>query len=470
MTHDELERLVTQEGRPVLLALLQDRMHLRALRERRRDDIVDDQGTPYRTVELGHQRTVGTIFGQLTIDRLAYRHRGQPNLYAADAQLNLPDGGHSLELRRLAAYEVARGSFDQAHTALLCHTGQRIGKRQLEQLARRDAADVDAFYAQGTPHTAPATDVLVLTADGTGITVRPDALRPATAKAAAKAAADGITGPRPNRARMAEVVAVYDLTPEPRTAADIIAPPAHRKTTPAPTARDKWLTASITDDLDQVIAAGIAEGLRRDPGQKRPWVALVDGNHQQIDAINSHARAHGLTIPILIDLLHVLGYLHDAAVAVHHGDRDAARPWTAGQARQILDGKAKAVAAVLTALAADAQLTAHQRRPVDACVSYLTNLAPYLDYPTALTRGWPIATGVIEGACRWLVKDRMAITGAKWGLGSAEAVLKLHALLANDDFEEYWAFHTRQEQLRLHTSRYSTPTRTSLGPMPLSLS
>jgi hypothetical protein len=79
----------------------------------------------------------------------------------------------------------------------------------------------------------------------------------------------------------------------------------------------------------------------------------------------------------------------------------------------------------------------------------------YLDYPTALKQGWPIATGIIEGACRHLVKDRMDLTGARWGLHGAEAVLKLRALRCNDDFDAYWRYHLAQEQRRIHRSRYA---------------
>ena len=80
-----------------------------------------------------------------------------------------------------------------------------------------------------------------------------------------------------------------------------------------------------------------------------------------------------------------------------------------------------------------------QKSPVvsfgaDRCAAYLLNKAPYLRYHTALAKGWPIATGVIEGACRHLVKDRMDLTGARWGLEGAEAVLKLRALRSNGDF------------------------------------
>jgi hypothetical protein len=68
--------------------------------------------------------------------------------------------------------------------------------------------------------------------------------------------------------------------------------------------------------------------------------------------------------------------------------------------------------------------------------------------------GWPIATGVIEGACRYLVKDRLAITGARRGLPGAEAVLLLRTVITNGDFEAYWKFHLQQEHQRTHTNRY----------------
>jgi hypothetical protein len=80
---------------------------------------------------------------------------------------------------------------------------------------------------------------------------------------------------------------------------------------------------------------------------------------------------------------------------------------------------------------------------------------PDLDYPTALARGWPIATGVIEGACRHLVRDRMDRTGARWGLSGAEAILKLRALHSNGDFDAYWAYHLAQEQQRVHANHYA---------------
>lgn len=100
-------------------------------------------------------------------------------------------------------------------------------------------------------------------------------------------------------------------------------------------------------------------------------------------------------------------------------------------------------------------LSKQTRTKADACATYLTNKADYLDYPQALAAGWPVASGVIEGTCRYLVADRMDITGARWSVEGAEAILRLRAVRANDDFDEYWRFHLANEQQRVHESRYA---------------
>jgi hypothetical protein len=100
--------------------------------------------------------------------------------------------------------------------------------------------------------------------------------------------------------------------------------------------------------------------------------------------------------------------------------------------------------------AAAGGLPAAKRKTMEKAARYLEAKAPYLDYPTALANGWPISTGVIEGACRYLVKDRMAITGARWGIQTAEAILQLRALHANGDFDAYWAYHLQREHQRNH--------------------
>ena len=125
------------------------------------------------------------------------------------------------------------------------------------------------------------------------------------------------------------------------------------------------------------------------------------------------------------------------------------------KARHVLEGKAGIVAASVRRKATRLHLEPSQREGADRCADYLLAKRPYLDYPTALTTGSPIATGVIEGACRHLVKDRMDITGARWGLAGAEAILTLRALITNGDFDQYWTFHLAQEHRRVHAERYA---------------
>ena len=98
---------------------------------------------------------------------------------------------------------------------------------------------------------------------------------------------------------------------------------------------------------------------------------------------------------------------------------------------------------------------------MDRCIRYLKNLKPCLHYDKALADGLPIATGVIEGACRHLIADRFDITGARWSLPGAEALLKLRAIRTSGDLDTYWAFHEDQEFVRNHASHYvnATPPR-----------
>jgi hypothetical protein len=94
------------------------------------------------------------------------------------------------------------------------------------------------------------------------------------------------------------------------------------------------------------------------------------------------------------------------------------------------------------------RLPTSARKPVEQAIAYFRRNESFMDYPLFLAAGLPIATGVIEGTCRHLVQDRMGITGARWDLPGAEAILKLRALHSSGDWDDYWRFHERQEALR----------------------
>jgi len=473
LQHGELEEQLDVRGRELLRQLFRDRLELTSAREERRHDVTGEDGVRRTRAERGRTRPLVTRFGQVTVSRMAYRSPGRGNVHPLDAALNLPEEKHSHGLRKLAAVEAARGSIEAAGDAVARATGVRIGKRQLEELARRAAAHVEAFYLFRVIDPGPEGWPLVLTFDGKGIVMLPEALRPATAKAAAAAQGKLATrlspGEKNGRKRMAELACVYDAAPVPRTPEEVISTPAQKRTknkTQArkgkgkgkprePQARGKWLTASVTDDIPAVIAAAFDEAERRDPQHKRERAVLIDGNNTQIEAVTAEAARRDVTVTIVIDFIHVLEYLWKAAWSFSGKGEPAAEVWVADQARKILHGKAAQVAAGIRRRATTYGYSPAERADADECARYLDNKHDYLDYATALANGWPIATGIIEGACRHIVKDRMDITGARWGLEGAEAILKLRAVIASGDFEDYWRFHLRREHERIHHARYS---------------
>jgi hypothetical protein len=473
LQHADLEEQLDVRGRELLRQLLQDRLDLTAAREVRRYDVAGEDGVVRTRAERGRARPLMTRFGQVTVSRIAYRSPGRPDVHPADAALNLPEEKHSHGLRKLTAVESARGSMADARAAVARATGVTIGKRQLEEMARRAAAHVAAFYAWRLIEPGPEGWPLVLTFDGKGIVMLPEALRPATARAAESAEGKLATrlspGEKNGRKRMCEVAGVYDAAPVPRTPEEIISTPAQKREKKKkaqdgkrkkkgkprePQARGKWLAASVTEDIPAVIAAAFDEAERRDPGHQREWAVLIDGNNTQIDAVTAEAARRGVTVTIVIDFIHVLEYIWKAAWSFFGKGEPAAEEWVADQARKILHGKARQVAAGIRRRATTYGYSPAERAGADEAARYLDNKNDYLGYDTALQKGWPIATGIIEGACRHLVKDRMDITGARWGLEGAEAILRLRALIANGDFEEYWRYHLRREHERIHHAKY----------------
>ena len=187
MTHDQLEELVRTQGRELERQLLQDHLDLRALRE---EQALPAKGEARRVegrgrIERGHERMLATVFGPVTVRRLAYRAPGQPHLYPAGVALSLPAGRHSHGLRRAAVCEAVRGSCDTAKAVTGWRCGRVAGKRQIEELVQAAAVDTGDFCAQRVPVPCTSEVLLVLSADGKGIVMRPEGLRPATRRAAA---------------------------------------------------------------------------------------------------------------------------------------------------------------------------------------------------------------------------------------------------------------------------------------------
>ncbi len=184
---------------------------------------------------------------------------------------------------------------------------------------------------------------------------------------------------------------------------------------------------------------------------------LVDGQEKQLDIVYGCIKRYGVDVVVIQDFIHVLEYLWKAAYCFHAEGSEQAEQWVMERALRILHGQASALAAGMRRSATWQGLLPDERKAVDKCAGYLLKNKSRLEYAKALESGWPIATGVIEGACRYLVKDRLEITGARWSLEGAEAVLKLRALHASGDLENYMQFHRQQERQRNYPDGYGIP-------------
>lgn len=467
MTHSELEALIEKRVREVARKLYEEQL---ALREGgpAAEAVVGEDG-----VERTHQRRrpirLVTTLGEVEVERVGYGQRDVDSRFPLDATLNLPPTSYSLGLRRKLAYEAAKDSFDDAIEAVELATGVLVPKRQAEEEVRRAAVDFDAFYATRNAAANEETGgLLILSTDGKGVSMRREALRPATRKAAEerrpRLEKRVSKGEKTETRRMAQVAAVYSIEPYVRTAAAIagtlgpaaVKSPAELQARPKPVNKRVW--ASVRSDAWDVIEAAFEEADRRDPERRKRHVALVDGGEHQLEGVLlccGKARTH---VTVILDIIHVLEYLWGASNALFGEGKPETEAWVTERLLRLLRGEVVGVAAGMRSSATKRALPPGRRQAVDRCANYLLKYAEYLRYDEYLAAGFPISTGVIEGACRYLVKDRMDITGARWGLDGAEAVLRLRAIKASGDFDAYWAFHEQQELRRNHLAHYAHET------------
>jgi hypothetical protein len=183
---------------------------------------------------------------------------------------------------------------------------------------------------------------------------------------------------------------------------------------------------------------------------------LVDGQREQLRRIKIAAKKAKASVTIVLDVVHVLEYLWRAAYAFHAEGSEDAETWVRDRLLALLTGTSGGGVARSIRLMADRRsLEPSAAKAVEKCAGYLSANSRLLHYDAALRDGLPIATGVIEGACRHLIQDRLGRTGARWSLVGAEAVLRLRALRSSGDFEDYWTFHLAKEHERNHRSRYA---------------
>ncbi len=467
MRHSELEKFVSVEGRELMRRLFEEHLKTRGLGDVGKSIIGSDGvARNYRQIS---QRILITVFGKIKIERLGYSKPGKSSIFPLDSDLNLPADAYSHGIRRFIAYESSGSSFSEVVDSVARNTGITIHKRQVEGLSQKSAQDFDNYYEQicSLKNLNEVNDLplLIMTTDGKGIVVRKDDLREQTkqrlAVARKKLNKRVSRGEKKNRKRMATVASVYNIAKFIRKPEEICAELSfdykeRKKKRPRPQAKRVW--ASLEKTQEEVIEEIFNEALRRDSKNAKKWACLVDGDKKQLGIIRRQIKKHAVSVVIILDIIHVIEYLWKAARVFHEEASQEAEKWVTNRLLEILRGKSGFVAGGMRRSATLIKIKKTDRAPIDVCANYLLKNSEYLHYNEYLKQGLPIATGVIEGACRHLIKDRMDITGARWSLKGAEAILKLRSLKASRDFDDYWEFHEQQELFRNHHSRYADST------------
>jgi hypothetical protein len=412
------------------------------------------EGRIVRRLPERHDRRYVSIFGELIIDRVAYGTReGQKIEHVPlDQRLGLPEGEFSYVLEDWGQRLGLKGSFAEAGQSLEMLLGLRVGVRALERMNRVVAGHARSFQASLEP-PAPGEEgpLMVVTADGKGVPMRrppQDEPRPHHRRT---------KGEKANKKQMACVGAVYSIKPFVRKAEDIIDEVLrHEKAKQRPVPQHKHVWAEMTREVEGQPPVTAKEGLfcrltdeltARNLGDDRPVICLMDGERALWDAQAVYfPEAVGV-----LDLFHVLERLWAVAHCFHKEGSDEAKGFVEQRLRDLLQGRVGYVIGGLRRRLKVGKLSGQRRQVVRSALEYLGNNKAHMRYDEYLAAGYPIGSGVAEGACRHLVKDRMEQTGMRWTVEGAQAMLHVRALYLNDQWEEFHEHRVEREQDRLYT-------------------
>ncbi len=393
--------------------------------------------------------TYYSVVGKVAFTRHYFIAPGQAGGCPLDAAVSLPPRCYSDLLREWATYGSTDGSYRERGTALAHILGLPVSVQALETAVAEDARDVDRFYERPPrPVVAPAATILVVQADGKGVPqVQPPPPPPPVRLG---------TGQKRTKKKEAIVTALYTIAPYRRTPQEVAAALLHEAdravapARPAPVAKEVRATLAGKEVACARLAGRAAQ---RDTATIQQRVALTDG----AEALQQHLLAHFPAYTLVLDIIHAAEYLWAAANALL-GERHPGRTaWVRGHLGHLLAGQTDTVIAALQQAADEPTCTDPQREVVLRTVGYYHRTAPYMRYDDYLAQGWPSGTGVVEGACGHLVKDRMEQSGMRWTPAGAPALLDLRAVRLNGDWAVSWQFHRRQQHQRLYGATATLP-------------
>ena len=437
-------------------------------------------GDEGRTIECGgeilqrfrkkRERPYRSIFGVLKVRRWVYGSReGQKSYAPLDARLGLPAGEQSYVLEDWMQRFCVQNAFSHAVSSLADLLGISSSVRTAERINREMGESV-ADYRVSQPQADPASEaeILVATADGKGVPIRRTLeeqvgkVAPAwrrfqerrqQKKAQERAKKRLGRGQVRTRKQMAYVGAVYSISPWIRSVDDILdeMSRAQKKIErPQPQNKRVWAEMTRYEDDERLegqpqLFAGLAwEVSQRDPRADKPLVVLMDGQRSLWNA-----KDHWLSRAVgILDIFHAAEWLWKSAYCFHKEGSRAAEQFVTHYLRMFLEGKVGYAMGVLRRK--QRQLQGSKKKTLESAIRYFLNNREYMRYDEYLRAGYPIGSGVVEGACRYLVRDRMERTGMRWDVTGAQAMLDLRSIYVNQQWDDFIEYRIKTEQARLY--------------------
>lgn len=421
-----------------------------------------------------HEKRYLSIFGELWISRRVYGTReGQAIEWSPlDAALGLPAGENSYVLEDWLQRLCIHDAFGESVEAFRAWLGTTVSVRTAEHMNRDLSQSLEGFRGEVIPPTEEEEELFVLTADGKGVPMR----RPLAERLRQESAACGGDGgqgraspslapaaSRPDRGeeqrlgkkQMAYVGAIYSLARFPRTAEDVIDEVRRRKRAqerPEPQHKHVWAQMTRLAEGAPLSAAPMlfvdmaVECYLRNPGYAKPMICVMDGERSLWNLAKEwFPRAVGI-----LDVFHVLKRLWAVAHCFHTEESPEANEFVTHHLRMLLQGQVGYVLRNFRRLVKQYGLKGSRKKTVQSAITYYENNREHMHYDEYLAAGYPIASGVAEGACKHLVKDRMERAGMRWELEGAQAMLSLRAVYLNGLWDEFIAYRTNTEQSRLY--------------------
>jgi hypothetical protein len=394
-----------------------------------------------------------SIFGEISITRACYGP-GRVEAAPLDARLHLPRRQYSYLLQQWLGAFVIDDAHAEAIKKLETILGLGLSVKASEDLNREQAGDVEPFQNhRATPEPTEEGPILVVTADCKGVPLVRSALPPLeTTEAPLPAAASRrrAKGEKANKKKMAAVGAVYTIKPFVRTADDVVDEGDRQEaaaTRPRPS--HKRVRAELLVGKVALFLWLADEVIRRNPEGTKPVVFLSDGERALHDRQDEYLPA-GTTC--ILDLYHVLEKLWKAAWCFFDEatQKREAHQWVEKELRMLLEGKVGYVIGGLRQMMTKRELKGAVRKGVREVANYLERNRDRMKYDDYLAKGYPIGSGVVEGACRHLVKDRLERAGMRWRPEGAQAMLDLRATYLNGEWEAFWSYHVETEDERLY--------------------